>query len=89
MGGGEARDIVFKSGEETDFTFPFALRYSQAKDPGAAVFAQLGQKCGFGGGARQNIVINYKLTVRPFFPLSGSRGSYPRFSWASESYLLQ
>lgn len=63
VGGGEARDIVFKSGEETDFTFPFALRYSQAKDPGAAVFAQLGQKCGFGGGPRQNIVINYKLTL--------------------------
>lgn len=63
VGGGKATDIVFKSGEETDFTFPFALSYSQVNDPGAAVFAELGQKCGFGGGPRQNIVINYKLTL--------------------------
>lgn len=63
MGGGEARNIEFKSGEQTNFTFPFALAYRAADDPGSAVFADLGQKCGFGDSRRQNIVINYKLTV--------------------------
>ncbi|KAH6918377.1 hypothetical protein BKA70DRAFT_1247022 [Coprinopsis sp. MPI-PUGE-AT-0042] len=72
VGGGEARDIEFKSGEETDFTFPFALSYKSTDDPGSAVFADLGQKCGFSGERRQNIVINYKLTVEslPLSPLS-------------------
>ncbi|KAG2020080.1 hypothetical protein CC2G_005460 [Coprinopsis cinerea AmutBmut pab1-1] len=63
VGGGESRDIVFKSGEETDFTFPFKLSYRTADDPGNRVFVDLGTKCGVGGGRRENISVNYKLTL--------------------------
>jgi hypothetical protein len=64
VGGGELRNVDIKSDDQTNVTFPFALSYRSADDPGSAVFADLGQKCGFGGGRRQNIVVNYRLTVK-------------------------
>ena len=63
MGGGEANDINFKSGEQTEFTFPFSLKYKSSDDPGNQVFIDLGTKCGLGGGARSDITVKYKITV--------------------------
>lgn len=64
VGGGEANDIVFASGEHTNFTFPFQLSYRSADDPGSAVFIDLGEKCGIGGTTRkQDISVDYKLSL--------------------------
>jgi len=63
VGGGESNDIVFKSGEQTDFTFPFKLSYRSADDPGSAVFIDLGERCGVDGRPKRDLSVNYKLTL--------------------------
>lgn len=62
IGGGSATDVFFKSGTETNFTFPFALTYDPSSDTSGQVLADIATKCGV-GGQRSDISVNYKLTV--------------------------
>lgn len=63
LGGGVANDIAFKNGEQTNFTFPFTLTYSPSVDSSGQVLADLAKKCGALGGQRQDLSVNYKITV--------------------------
>lgn len=64
VGGGSIKDIVFKSDSTRNVTFPFAIEYKMASDPGYRVLADLANKCAVFGGSKSNIVVNYDLTVR-------------------------
>lgn len=67
LGNGEEDNIKINSNQQTNFTFPFALKYITADDPSKAVLTDLASKC-VGG---QDLKINYKITVSiPSFLLS-------------------
>lgn len=66
IGGGTANNIFFKSGTETNFTFPFDLTYNPSSDASGQVLADIATKCGVGGGQRSDISVNYQLTVSVF-----------------------
>jgi len=68
VGGGAATGILFKSGTQTNFTFPFSLMYDPSNDASGQVLADIAKKCGV-GGQRSDIRVSYKLTVSPLFPL--------------------
>ncbi|KAK2466774.1 hypothetical protein APHAL10511_001032 [Amanita phalloides] len=63
VGGGELKNIVFNSNQQTNVTFPFSLDYNASKDPNYSVLLDLAQKCGVGGSAQSNIKINYEVTL--------------------------
>ncbi|EPQ58313.1 hypothetical protein GLOTRDRAFT_72623 [Gloeophyllum trabeum ATCC 11539] len=63
IGGGQENNIVFDAGKTTNFTFPFTIAYKASDDPTQAVLSDIAQKCGFGGGAKSNLVVDYKLTL--------------------------
>ncbi|PFH54190.1 hypothetical protein AMATHDRAFT_53030 [Amanita thiersii Skay4041] len=63
IGGGELKDIVFHSNQETNVTFPFAIQYKASDDPQYNVLRDLAQKCGVGNGVQSNINVNYKITL--------------------------
>ncbi|KAK0239978.1 hypothetical protein EDD85DRAFT_469810 [Armillaria nabsnona] len=62
IGGGTSNNINFASHSETNFTFPFAIEYTQANDPNNAILLDLLQKCGI-LGTKSNIDVNYKITL--------------------------
>ncbi|KAF8201530.1 hypothetical protein BJ912DRAFT_504579 [Pholiota molesta] len=63
IGDGSANNVIFKSRTETNFTFPFALKYNSTADTGNKVIVDIASKCGVGSGTKQNIVVNYKITL--------------------------
>jgi len=63
IGGGYAANIKFNSDTQTNFTFPFSLRYKTSDDPKSAVILDLASKCGVGGNARSDITVDYKITL--------------------------
>ncbi|KAK0210891.1 hypothetical protein DFS33DRAFT_1296162 [Desarmillaria ectypa] len=62
IGGGNSSNINFASHSETNFTFPFAIEYTQANDPNSAILVDLLEKCGI-LGTKTNIDVNYKITL--------------------------
>ena len=66
IGGGTATDILFKSGTQTNFTFPFSLTYDPLNDASGQVLADIAKKCGV-GGERSDIKVTYKLTVSSIY----------------------
>lgn len=64
VGGGEKDNIDFQAHTQTTFTFPFTLTYKESDDPNRVVLSDLLNKCGV-TGAKQNLNIKYKITVRP------------------------
>jgi hypothetical protein len=64
VGGGDAKNLDFKAGETTNFTFPFTITYTFALDPQHAIVADLARKCGFAGGAASELNVNYAIKVR-------------------------
>ena len=63
MGGGITKNIDFKSRSQTNFTFPFTLSYNSSQAEASAIFSDLASKCGVSGGAKSNLIINYKISV--------------------------
>jgi len=64
IGGGEQDHVVFPSNSKTVFTFPFAIKYSEAADPDSAIIKDILTKCGFTqGSVKQQLSVGYKLTV--------------------------
>ena len=76
VGGGQLNNIVFRSNQETNVTFPFALDYQASNDPNYQVLTSLAEKCGVNGGAQSDITVNYKITVRLCFHMIGIRDSH-------------
>lgn len=66
-------NIVFRSNQETNVTFPFALDYQASNDPNYQVLTSLAEKCGVNGGAQSPITVNYKITVRLDFHMISTR----------------
>jgi len=63
IGGGESKDVVFKANTANQtWTFPFAIEYKQASDPGNQIISDLAQKCG-SGGTRGDLTVKYKITL--------------------------
>jgi hypothetical protein len=60
MGGGQKDNIVIRANQLTNFTFPFALQYNIADDPGHTVLTDLAAKC----TGNTQLTVNYKITVR-------------------------
>jgi hypothetical protein len=63
MGGGFLSNLVFNAHQTTNFTFPFAIKYQESLDPNRKVIIDIATKCGFVGGAKTNIKVNYKITL--------------------------
>lgn len=63
VGGGEKDNINFKSHSQTTFNFPLTLTYNVNDDPNKAVLTDLLTKCGIIGGSKQNLEVEYKITV--------------------------
>ncbi|KAF9469167.1 hypothetical protein BDZ94DRAFT_360972 [Collybia nuda] len=61
IGEGIAKDVVFKSNSQTNWTFPFAINYRTNLDPQSRTLVDLAQKCGI-NGSKSNISVNYKIT---------------------------
>jgi hypothetical protein len=61
FGGGHASDVVFKSRSYREFDFPFAVKYKPADDPSKKILLDLVSKCL--GDKRQNLTINYKISL--------------------------
>jgi len=59
IGGGQKDNIVIRANQLTNFTFPFALQYNIADDPGHAVLTDLAAKC----VANTPVGVNYKITL--------------------------
>ncbi|KAF9500451.1 hypothetical protein BDN71DRAFT_1132317 [Pleurotus eryngii] len=59
VGGGNQRDIVFKSHSEKNFTFPFDIEYKRATDPNNLILVDLASKC----GQKEDIRVTYKIRV--------------------------
>lgn len=63
IGGGNATDITFRSHSQTNFTFPFTIAYQKSLDPNNKILVDIATKCGFIGGSRSQITVNYKITL--------------------------
>jgi len=59
IGSGQKNDINIRANQQTNFTFPFALQYKIANDPGQAVLTDLAAKC----VGNTNVKVNYKITL--------------------------
>jgi len=59
IGSGQKNDIVIRSNEQTNFTFPFTFQYTLASDPSRTVLTDLANKC----TANQDLTVNYKITL--------------------------
>jgi len=63
IGGGNATDITFHTHSQTNFTFPFMIAYQKSLDPNNLILVDIATKCGFIGGSRTQIKVNYKITL--------------------------
>jgi hypothetical protein len=63
LGGGQKDNIKFRSNTETTFNFPFELDYKTSEDTNMVVLQDLLSKCGITGGTKQDITVDYKITV--------------------------
>jgi len=63
VGGGELKNIVFRSDGQTNVTFPFAINYNTNADPQYMILTDLSKKCGVNGAAQSPVTVNYKITL--------------------------
>jgi len=63
VGGGTESDITFHAHSQTNFTFPFAINYQTSLDPNNKIITDIATKCGFIGGSKSQISVNYKITL--------------------------
>jgi LEA14-like dessication related protein len=63
LGGGTQTDITFHSHSQTNFTFPFTITYLKSLDPNKVILVDIATKCGFIGGTKSQITVNYKITL--------------------------
>lgn len=65
VGGGELKDVDFKSHETTNITFPLGLEYNITGSSNTKVLVDLASKCGvIPGTSKSDITVDYKATVR-------------------------
>ncbi|KAJ7271905.1 hypothetical protein B0H12DRAFT_1091939 [Mycena haematopus] len=63
IGNGTAKNVVFGSSAETNFTFPFSINYSTSIDPKNLILLDLAEKCGILGTTKSDLTVNYKITI--------------------------
>ncbi|RGB24283.1 hypothetical protein C1646_609011, partial [Rhizophagus diaphanus] len=64
IGGGNLTDVTIAAKGNTTIDFPFSVNYNKDIDPGFAILFDIAQKCGLtGGGVKQKLEIDYKLTL--------------------------
>ncbi|CAG8614457.1 14614_t:CDS:10 [Rhizophagus irregularis] len=64
IGGGNLTDVTIAAKGKTIIDFPFSVNYNKDIDPGFAILFDIAQKCGLtGGGEKQKLEIDYKLTL--------------------------
>jgi hypothetical protein len=67
VGNGTVNNVKLPSGSTTNFTFPFALVYTESIDPNLSILRDIASKCI--GSSKADLTVHYKLTVgvRVFF----------------------
>jgi len=63
VGGGTETDIIFHSHSQTNFTFPFTISYKKSLDPSNKILVDIATKCGFIGGSKTQITVDYKISL--------------------------
>ncbi|EIN07222.1 hypothetical protein PUNSTDRAFT_53598 [Punctularia strigosozonata HHB-11173 SS5] len=63
VGGGSKKNIDFEAHSNKTFDFPISLEYTLADDPNSAILADLATKCGFIGGSKSDITVDYDITL--------------------------
>ena len=63
IGGGQQNDITFNAHSQTNFTFPFEITYKKDLDPSNKILVDIATKCGFIGGSKSQITVDYKISV--------------------------
>ncbi|KAH0583758.1 hypothetical protein J132_00769 [Termitomyces sp. J132] len=62
VGEGDAKNVVFKANQLTNWTFPFTITYKTTDDPQGRIIQDLGSKCG-ATGPKSNIDVTYTITL--------------------------
>ncbi|KAI7872682.1 hypothetical protein BDF14DRAFT_1715630, partial [Spinellus fusiger] len=47
----------------TNFTFPFTIKYNPATDPNLSILGSIADKCGLTGGPKQDLNIQYNIQL--------------------------
>ena len=63
VGGGTENDITFGSHSQTNFTFPFAIKYNSDLPSSQKILSDLTEKCGIPTGPRSDITVTYDITL--------------------------
>jgi len=63
IGGGTAKDVVFQSNAQTNFTFPFSIDYSTSIDPNNQILLDIAKRCGILTNSREDLSVTVKITV--------------------------
>ncbi|KAI7872880.1 hypothetical protein BDF14DRAFT_1715994 [Spinellus fusiger] len=63
LGGGELDNVHINNNGITNITFPFALSLDTVSPDYAGILSDLLSKCGFGGAAKQDITVDYAVTL--------------------------
>lgn len=64
VGGGEKKDVDFRSHQETNVTFPAQLLYNVTDDPNFSILVDLAKKCGVVPGvASSDVTLDYTAIV--------------------------
>ncbi|KAJ2964889.1 hypothetical protein NQZ79_g310 [Umbelopsis isabellina] len=63
VGGGFLAEQGVAANAITNFTFPFTINYDPTEDKDQAILTDIATKCGLLGGQKQQLTINYKITL--------------------------
>ncbi|KAL1916780.1 uncharacterized protein VTP21DRAFT_5484 [Calcarisporiella thermophila] len=63
VGGGNLTDVYFGPKSTTELNFPFSIQYTSDMPNAQAVLADIASKCGFTGGPKQKLTVNYNLIL--------------------------
>ena len=62
IGSGQANNVNFPSHSNTNFTFPFDIKYTTDIDPSQQIISTIATKCL--SNPQQQLTVSYKITVR-------------------------
>ncbi|BGP22877.1 hypothetical protein JCM10295v2_001768 [Rhodotorula toruloides] len=81
IGGGSLTNVLIKKNSNSTVHFPFSINYTTSYDPNLSVLKDIATKCGFLGGQKSQLTVNYKVktsvkviavTISPSFSSSAS-----------------
>ncbi|BGP13929.1 hypothetical protein JCM10213_002573 [Rhodosporidiobolus nylandii] len=64
FGGGSMENVNIKKNSNTTLHFPFAVNYTTSYDSDLSVLKDIATKCGFLGGSKSQLTVNYKVKTK-------------------------